>query len=77
MIKKNIGKIKPYRILLLTFIIITIGFLVIQDYSRLTKDFSKLRSLLAKVRSNAIQNDMTLIVQFKGENVIVKKKGMF
>ena len=74
MIKKNIGEIKPYRTLLLILIIVTIGFLVIQDYSRLTKDFSKLRSLLTKVRSNAIQNDITLIVQFKGKNVIVKEK---
>lgn len=66
--------IRLYRILLLTLIIVSIGFLVIQDYSRLTKDFSKLMSFLTKVRLKAIQNNITLIAQFKEKNVIVKEK---
>jgi hypothetical protein len=74
MIKMNIGEIKPHRILLLTVIIVSTGILVIQDYSRLTKDFSKLMSFLTKVRAKAIQNDITLITQFVGKNVIVKEK---
>ncbi|MCK5509162.1 MAG: hypothetical protein KAI50_11675 [Desulfobacterales bacterium] len=74
MIKKDIGEVKPYRILLLTLIIVSIGIVGIQDYSRLTKDFSKLMSFLTKVRSKAIQNDVILITQFNRKNVIVKDK---
>jgi hypothetical protein len=74
MIKRNIGKIKPHRILILTLIIVSIGILVIQDYSRLTKDFSKLMSFLTKVRLKAIQNDVILITEFMEKNVIVKDK---
>ena len=74
MIKRNIGEIKPYRILLLTLLIVSIGILILQDYSRLTKDFSKLMSFLTKVRSKAMQNDVILITQFIGKNVIVKDK---
>ena len=74
MIKTNLGEIKPYRVLILTLLIVSIGILVIQDYSRLTKDFSKLMSFLTKVRSKAMQNDVILITQFIGKNVIVKDK---
>ena len=72
MIKKTLGEIKPYRILILTLLIVSTGILVIQDYSKLTKDFSKLMSFLTKVRSKAMQDDVILITQFIGENVIVK-----
>ena len=74
MIKKIIGDVKPYRILLLTLLIVSTGILVIQDYSRLTKDFSKLMSFLTKIRSKAMQDDVILITQFMGKNVIVKDK---
>ena len=70
------GDVKPYRIFILTLLIVSTGILVIQDYSRLTKDFSKFKSFLTKIRSKAIQNDIILITQFKGKDVIVKgKKG--
>jgi len=74
MIKRNLGEIKPYRILLLTLLIVSTGILILQDYSRVTKNFSKLMSFLTKVRSKAMQNDIILIAQFKGKNVIVKDK---
>jgi len=74
MIRRNLGEIKPYRVLILTLLIVIIGILVIQDYSRLTKDFSKLMSFLTKVRLKAMQNDVILITQFMGKNVIVKDK---
>jgi len=67
-----VGEIKPYRVFLLTFLIVSTGILVIKDYSRLTKDFSNLKSFLTKIRSKAIQNDIILITQFKGKDVIVK-----
>jgi len=72
MLKRIMGDIKPYRIFILTFLIVSTGILVIQDYSRSTKDFLKLKSFLTKVRLKAIQNDMILITQFKGKDVIVK-----
>ena len=72
MIRKNFGEIKPHRILLLTLIIVSIGILILQDYSRLTKDFAKLMSFLTEVRSKAIQNDVILITKFMGKNVIIK-----
>jgi hypothetical protein len=53
---------------------VSIGVLVIQDYSRLTKDFSKLMSFLTEICSKAMQNDVILITQFKEKNVIVKDK---
>ena len=74
MLKRIIGEVKLYRILILTLLIVSTGILVIQDYSRLTKDFSKLKSFLTKVRLKAMQNDVILIAQFKGNNVIVKDK---
>ena len=74
MIKRIIGEVKPYRVLILTLLIVSTGILVIQDYSRLTKDFSKLKSFLTKVRLKAMQDDVILITQFIGENVIVKDK---
>ena len=74
MIKRVIGEIKPYRILILILLIVSIGILVIQDYSRLTKEFSKPMSFLTKVRSKAMQNDVILITQFNRKNVIVKDK---
>lgn len=74
MIKRNLGEIKPYRVLILTLLIVSTGILILQDYSRLTKDFSKLMSFLTKVRSKAMQDDVILITQFMGENVIVKDK---
>jgi len=74
MINRNFGEIKPYRVLILTLLIVIIGILVIQDYSRLTKDFSKLMSFLTKVRLKAMQNNVILITQFMGKNVIVKDK---
>ena len=74
MIKRIIGEVKPYRVLILTLLIVSTGILVIQDYSRLTKDFSKLMSFLTKVRLKAMQDDVILITQFIGENVIVKDK---
>ena len=74
MIKRNIGKTKPYRILILTLLIVSIGILILQDHSRLTKDFSKMMSFLTKVRSKAMQDDVILITQFMGKNVIVKDK---
>ena len=74
MIKRIIGEVKPYRVLILTLLIVSTGILILQDYSRLTKDFSKLMSFLTKVRSKAMQNDIILIAQFKGKNVIVKDK---
>ncbi|MBU4259632.1 MAG: hypothetical protein KKI12_04225 [Proteobacteria bacterium] len=70
---KIIGEIKPYRILILTLIIVSIGILIIQDYSRLTKDFSKLMSFLTNARLKAMQDDVILITQFMGKNVIVKE----
>ncbi|MBC8199344.1 MAG: hypothetical protein H8E80_04770 [Desulfobacteraceae bacterium] len=72
MIKRIIGEVKPYRILILTLLIVSTGILILQDYSRLTKDFSKLMSFLTKVRLKAMQNDVILITQFMGKNVIVK-----
>jgi hypothetical protein len=72
MIKRIIGEVKPYRILILTLLIVSTGILILQDYSRLTKDSSKLMSFLTKVRLKAMQNDVILITQFIGENVIVK-----
>ena len=72
MIKRNFGEIKPHRILLLTLLIVSTGILILQDYSRVTKNFSKLMSFLTKIRSKAMQNDIILIAQFKGENVIIK-----
>ena len=72
MLKRNLGEIKPYRILILTLLIVSIGVLILQDYSRLTKDFSKLMSFLTKVRSKAMHNDVILITKFKGKDVIVK-----
>ena len=72
MLKRNLGEIKPYRILILTLLIVSTGILVIQDYSRLTKDFSKLMSFLTKVRLKAMQDDVILITQFMGKNIIVK-----
>lgn len=74
MIKRNFGEIKPYRVLILTLLIVSTGILVLQDYSRLTQDFSSLISFLTKVRLKAIQNDIVLITQFKEENVVVKNK---
>ena len=74
MLKRNLGEIKPYRILILTLLIVSAGILVIQDYSRLTKDFSKLMSFLTKVRLKAMQDDVILITQFNRKNVIVKNK---
>ena len=74
MIKRIIGEVKPYRILILTLLIVSTGILILQDYSRLTKDFSKLMSFLTKVRSKAMQNDVILITQFNRKNVIVKDK---
>jgi len=74
MLKRIIGEVKLYRIVILTLLIVSTGILVIQDYSRLTKDFSKLMSFLTKVRSKAIQNDIILITQFKEKNVVVKNK---
>ena len=74
MLKRNLGEIKPYRILILTLLIVSTGILILQDYSRLTKDFSKLMSFLTKVRSKAMQNDVILITQFNRKNVIVKDK---
>ena len=74
MIKRNFGEIKPYRVLILTLLIVSTGILILQDYSRLTKDFSKLMSFLTKVRSKAIQDDVILITQFNRKNVIVKDK---
>ncbi|MDO9567247.1 MAG: hypothetical protein Q7J15_10955 [Candidatus Desulfaltia sp.] len=74
MLKRIIGEVKLYRILILTLLIVSIGILVIQDYSRLTKDFSKLMSFLTKVRSKAMQDDVVLITQFNRKNVIVKDK---
>ena len=64
MLKRNLGEIKPYRILILTLLIVSTGILILQDYSRLTKDFSKLMSFLTEVRSKAMQNDVILITQF-------------
>jgi hypothetical protein len=72
MIKRDIGEVKPYRILILTLLIVSTGILILQDYSQLTKDFSKLMSFLTKVRLKAMQNDVVLITQFMGKNVIVK-----
>ena len=74
MLKRNLGEIKPYRVLILTLLIVSTGILVIQDYSRLTKDSSKLMSFLTKVRLKAMQDDVILITQFIGKNVIVKDK---
>ena len=74
MLKRIIGDVKPYRILILTLLIVSTGILILQDYSRLTKDFSKLMSFLTKVRLKAMQDDVILITQFIGENVIVKDK---
>ena len=74
MLKRIIGEVKPYRIFLLTLLIVSTGILVIQDYSRLTKDFSKLMSFLTKVRLKAMQDDVILITQFNRKNVIVKDK---
>ena len=74
MIKRYLGEVKPYRVLILTLLIVSTGILILQDYSRLTKDFSKLMSFLTKVRSKAMQNDVILITQFIGKNVIVKDK---
>ena len=73
MLKRNIGEIKPYRVFILTLLIVSTGILVIQDYSRLTKDFSKLMSFLTKVRLEAMQNDVVLITQFKEKDVIIKR----
>ena len=72
MIKRIIGEVKPYRVFILTLLIVSTGILVIQDYSRLTKDFSKLMSFLTKVRLKAMQNDVVLITQFNRKNVIVR-----
>ena len=72
MLKRIISEVKPYRILILTLLIVSTGILVIQDYSRLTKDFSKLMSFLTKVRLKAMQDDVILITQFNRKNVIVK-----
>ena len=74
MLKRNLGEIKPYRVLILILLIVSTGILILQDYSRLTKDFSELMSFLTNVRSKAIQNDVVLITQFIGKNVIVKDK---
>jgi hypothetical protein len=74
MIKRNIGEVKPYRVLILTLLIVSTGILILQDYSRLTKDYSKLMSFLTKVRLKAMQDDVILITQFMGKNVIVKDK---
>jgi hypothetical protein len=74
MLKRIVGDVKPYRILILTLLIVSTGILLLQDYSRLTKDFSKLMSFLTKIRSKAMQDDVILITQFIGENVIVKDK---
>ncbi len=74
MIKRIIGEVKFYRILILTLLIVSTGILILQDYSRLTKDFSNLMSFLANTRLKAIQDDIVLIAQFKRENVIVKDK---
>jgi len=74
MINRNFGEIKPYRVLILTLLIVSTGVLILQDYSRLTKDFSSLMSFLTKIRSKTIQNDIILITQFKEENVVVKNK---
>ena len=72
MLKRIISEVKPYRILILTLLIVSTGILVIQDYSRLTKDFSKLMFFLTKVRLKAMQDDVILITQFNRKNVIVK-----
>jgi len=72
--KRNFGEIKPYRVLILTLLIVGTGVLVLHDYSRLTKDFSKLMSFLTKVRSKAIHDDVFLITQFKEKRVVVKNK---
>ena len=72
--KSIVGEVKPYRVLILTLLIVSTGILVIQDYSRLTKDFSKLMSFLTKVRLKAMQDDVILITQFNRKNVIVKDK---
>jgi hypothetical protein len=72
MLKRIISEVKPYRVLILTLLIVSTGILVIQDYSRLTKDFSKLMSFLTKVRLKAMQDDVILITQFNRKNVIVK-----
>jgi len=65
---------KPYRILILTLLIVSTGILIFQDHSRLTKDFSKLTSFLTKVRSKAMQDNVILITQFMGKDIIVKDK---
>ena len=70
MINRNFGEIKPYRVLILTLLIVGTGVLVLHDYSRLTKDFSKLMSFLTKVRSKAIHDDVILITKFKEKRVI-------
>ncbi|MBA3016980.1 MAG: hypothetical protein KJ550_12480 [Proteobacteria bacterium] len=72
MIKKATGEIKPYRVLILTLLIVSTGILILQDYSRLTKDFSKLMSFLTKARLKAMQDDVILTTHFMGKNVIVK-----
>jgi len=72
MLKRHIGEVKPYRVLILTLLIVSTGILILQDYSRLTKNFSKLTSFLTKVRLKAMQDDVVLITQFNRKNVIVK-----
>ena len=74
MIKRNFGEIKPYRVLILTLLIVSTGILVLQNYSRLTGDFSKLMFFLTKIRSKAIHDDVILITQFKEKRVVVKNK---
>lgn len=69
MIKDQLTKINPVRTLLLTFVIVSIGILVVWDRNEVNRDFDNVMALLREVWITAGVNDRTIVVRFEEDKI--------
>ena len=68
---KTITASPVLRVIILSLLLSSIGYLILWDYSRVDRDFRQLKALLADVRREAIGQEKILACRFSGKAISI------